>query len=503
MPALRTSSRRRRSSLALLSMNTLRHGNHGIGQASPKGVTFAPNVTPVTFVEPENDCLDSDPDSPTSALFPPVATPAPPSRKRCPPGKRRSQGYIPRPPNAFMLFRADFVRQKHVPGSIETNHGSLSKIIGNCWRALPLEEKRVWEVKAKHAKAEHKQMFPNYRFRPVHNKNKERKPKALIPAEDEKRCEDVAQLLLEGMKGEELAAAVKRLDRIRSDTPLHLPRRPSSVPLPHAFPSSIPALPFVEPSRPSSPQYMIPPRYTLPRRPSSAAPSLYRSWNEPFTIPREPSPMPEINASLFNGSYLDNAFPGSGTQLDASFDFGSMFSSLPGGVNSQQELFISPLDSISNSCDSQNSSAAAFLHAFTHLHSATPPVPPSTYSGSPAPSDFSLPVQAPKPHRAFDASHSQSAQMSQGKGNMINLDMDMSAYSQGLASFGIPLDMGLSYVVPEMPPLSFDISEQLFADAIQEHQQQQQAHQQQMPIVAPIAMPVDTGFNFNDVINDS
>jgi hypothetical protein len=162
-------------------------------------------------------------------------------------------------------------------------------------------------------------MYPDYRFRPVHNKNKERKPKTTIPAEDERRCEDVAQLLLEGMKGEELAAAVKRLDRIRSATPLHLPRRPSSVPLPHAFPISIPALPFVDPSRPSSPQYMIPPRYTLPRRPSSAAPSLYRSWNEPFTIPREPSPMPEINASLFNNSYLDNAFPGSGTQLDVSF----------------------------------------------------------------------------------------------------------------------------------------------------------------------------------------
>jgi hypothetical protein len=147
MPALRTSSRRRRSSLALrksvlsihlsfpkayhpVSMNPLKHSNHGIGQASPKGVTFAPNVTPVTFVEPDNDSLESDPESPTSSLFPPVATPAPPSRKRCPPGKRRSQGYIPRPPNAFMLFRADFVRQKHVPGSIETNHGSLSKIIG-------------------------------------------------------------------------------------------------------------------------------------------------------------------------------------------------------------------------------------------------------------------------------------------------------------------------------------------------------------------------------------
>lgn len=174
-----------------------------------------------------------------------------------------------------------------------------------------------------------------------------------------------------------------------------------------------------------------------------------------------------------------------------------MFSSLPGGVASQHELFISPLDSMV-SCDSQSSLAAASLHAYPHLHSATPPMPPSTYSGSPAPSDFSLPVQAPQPQRAFNLSHSQSAQMPQAKSNVVSFDADMSAYSQGLASFGIPLDMGLSYVVPEMPPLSFDISEQLFADAIQEHQQQHQ----QMPIVAPIAMPVDAGFNFNDVIHD-
>jgi hypothetical protein len=162
-------------------------------------------------------------------------------------------------------------------------------------------------------------MYPNYRFRPVHNKNKEKKPKTLIPAEDERRCEDVAQLLLEGMKGEELAAAVKRLDHMRSVTPHNLPRRPSSVPLPNSFPIAIPALPFVDPSRPHSPQHMNPPRHTLPRRPSSAAPSLYREWVEPFNIPREPSPMPEINASLFNGAYLDNAFPSTGSHVDPSF----------------------------------------------------------------------------------------------------------------------------------------------------------------------------------------
>jgi len=55
-----------------------------------------------------------------------------------------------------------------------------------------------------------------------------------------------------------------------------------------------------------------------------------------------------------------------------------------------------------------------------------------------------------------------------------------------------------------MPPLSFDISEQMFANALQEHhhqphQQQQQAH---LPIAAPVAVPVDTSFAFNNIINE-
>jgi hypothetical protein len=87
----------------------------------------------------------------------------------------------------------------------------------------------------------------------------------------------------------------------------------------------------------------------------------------------------------------------------------------------------------------------------------------------------------------------------QAKSTTTNLDGDMAAYAQGLANFNIPLDMGLSYVVPEMPPLSFDISEQMFSNALQEHQQQQQAH---VPIAAPVAVPVDAGFAFNDMINE-
>jgi hypothetical protein len=182
-----------------------------------------------------------------------------------------------------------------------------------------------------------------------------------------------------------------------------------------------------------------------------------------------------------------------------------MFGSLPGG-GSPQEMFISPLENVA-SVDSQNAYASlAPMNAFAQISHANSPVPASTYSGSPAPSDFSLPLHAThphaqsQPHRVLETVASQV----QAKSTMSNLDIDMAAYTQGLANFNIPLDMGLSYVVPEMPPLSFDISEQMFANALQEHQhqphqQQQQAH---LPIAAPVAVPVDASFTFNDIINE-
>jgi hypothetical protein len=172
-------------------------------------------------------------------------------------------------------------------------------------------------------------------------------------------------------------------------------------------------------------------------------------------------------------------------------DLGSMFSSLPGGT-SQQELFISPLDGAAT-LDSHSAYSSAPPNQYSLVSSMTPPISSSTYSGSPAHSDFSLPLHAPQPQRLFEASSQVHV-----KGNMANLDVDMTAYAQGLVNFNIPLDMGLSFAVPEMPPLSFDISEQMFADAFRQQQQQQQ----QLPMAAPIAVPVDTGFTFNEVINE-
>jgi transcription factor SOX7/8/10/18 (SOX group E/F) len=203
--------------------------------------------------------------------------------------------------------------------------------VGNCWRALPLEEKRVWEIKAKHAKAEHKARYPEYRFRPVHNKNKEKKKEKATPtAEDERRCEEVAQLLLDGMKGDQLAAAIRKLDedKVHVPPPTYLLRRPSSVPLPDsrfgATGITIPTLPFFAGSRPGSPVGKIShsARYILgQRRASSAQPSIPRYWGvaPPTSWQRDESPLPEADTSLFEPSFFNSNFSSQPMQSDSAF----------------------------------------------------------------------------------------------------------------------------------------------------------------------------------------
>ncbi|KAJ7868467.1 hypothetical protein B0H13DRAFT_1635719, partial [Mycena leptocephala] len=82
--------------------------------------------------------------------------------KRAPP----APSYIPRPPNAFILFRSSFIRSQNVPGRVEGNHSTLSKIIGKVWHALEPSERARWEDKARAAQAEHRRRYPDWRFRP-------------------------------------------------------------------------------------------------------------------------------------------------------------------------------------------------------------------------------------------------------------------------------------------------------------------------------------------------
>lgn len=388
MPAARYQSRRR-SSLAHLHIKASKY-------RAPRNVTFAQNITPATFNTPATTEGFAD-DAVTSALFPPSDIPRGPSRKR---GKnrRRSQGYIPRPPNAFMLFRADFVKQKHVPGSIEPSHTSLSKIIGSTWKALPEEHKEVWQKLAAKEAALHKAMYPDYKYCPRPSKKKPKvKMDEYVDEEDEQHREDVRILLLEGLKGEELAQALEELKRSRSSsctpstlegpgtqapTPApslppvseasssyiggspyvndnaYLPpasylRRPSSVPLPGNFPFQagfptfsfprMPSMNFEGVGIPAQQQQQQLPIH-LQRRPSSAQGAMTsRTWEAPFDTPAHHTfdTVPE-DSGMFDPNFDSTAFPG---QMTWSFDVPGTFPTGFDGMSiPPKEITISPLD---------------------------------------------------------------------------------------------------------------------------------------------------------------
>ncbi|KAK0469317.1 uncharacterized protein EV420DRAFT_1757106 [Desarmillaria tabescens] len=143
-----------------------------------------------------------------------------------------SSSYIPRPPNAFILFRSAFIRSQRISGRVEGNHSTLSKIIGMYWRALTNEEKQEWEAKAKVALEEHRRRYPDWRFRPGVNGGRGRgrggrgrRGRGRGGEGDgrgrEKRGGDperngkILDLLVEGRPREDLERAVQEWDRER------------------------------------------------------------------------------------------------------------------------------------------------------------------------------------------------------------------------------------------------------------------------------------------------
>ncbi|KAG6897854.1 hypothetical protein C0992_009991 [Termitomyces sp. T32_za158] len=181
-------------------------------------------------------------DRPDCLLFPPLNdTPSPrkPAHSR-----KKPEDHIPRPPNAFILFRSSFIKSQHVSTEVETNHSTLSKIIGLTWKNLPNDERLLWHAKAKEALDEHKRKFPQYAFRPNQSRQKssaEKRKVREVEPKDNTRCAKIAELLVEGKKGQELDAAIQEFDKhhvpevvTRFEAPLtaRMYRRSSSVPVP-------------------------------------------------------------------------------------------------------------------------------------------------------------------------------------------------------------------------------------------------------------------------------
>ncbi|TFK25398.1 hypothetical protein FA15DRAFT_655093 [Coprinopsis marcescibilis] len=177
---------------------------------SPGGIAFAPNVTPGTFHDPYPPSIHDD-DVGDSLLFPPQSDESAKPRKTH--ARKKPENYIPRPPNAFILFRSSFIRSQHVSTGVETNHSTLSKIIGLTWQNLPHEERQLWHRKAKLAEEQHRIKFPQYAFKPLHKKNGAKRKVREVGPKDHTRCAKIAELLVQGKKGKELDNAVREFDK--------------------------------------------------------------------------------------------------------------------------------------------------------------------------------------------------------------------------------------------------------------------------------------------------
>jgi hypothetical protein len=104
--------------------------------------------------------------SATSKIILPKPTYTPPDPSKKSHARKQPVGHIPRPRNAFILFRCDFVRQKKIPESVENDHRNISRIVGKIWREMTKEEKKPWVEMAEQEKRNHQQANPNYRFNP-------------------------------------------------------------------------------------------------------------------------------------------------------------------------------------------------------------------------------------------------------------------------------------------------------------------------------------------------
>jgi hypothetical protein len=73
--------------------------------------------------------------------------------------------HIPRPPNAFILFRASFIKSSAL-GALAgaTSPAELSRLAGRVWHALPPKERKRWEDRAEDALRRHRERYPEWRW---------------------------------------------------------------------------------------------------------------------------------------------------------------------------------------------------------------------------------------------------------------------------------------------------------------------------------------------------
>jgi HMG box factor len=80
-----------------------------------------------------------------------------------------SASKIPRPRNAFILFRQKYHQSVLDEGNVIRTNPEVSRELGRRWRALSPEEKNHWNNLANEEKKNHAKKYPGYRYTPRRN----------------------------------------------------------------------------------------------------------------------------------------------------------------------------------------------------------------------------------------------------------------------------------------------------------------------------------------------
>jgi hypothetical protein len=121
---------------------------------------------PPSLLTPIRAALAKYPEIPLPAV-PPSPLPPPPGKKKKRHGRKMSADHIPRPRNAFILFRSHAITSGLIPRSIGVkDHKNISQIVGGVWRGLSEVERQQWEELAEEEKRRHLAKYPNYAYRP-------------------------------------------------------------------------------------------------------------------------------------------------------------------------------------------------------------------------------------------------------------------------------------------------------------------------------------------------
>jgi hypothetical protein len=143
--------------------------------------------------------------------------------------------YIPRPRNAFIIFRAD--RSKRYQGRTA---GDISQLVAAEWKSLAGDVRARYERQADAEKQRHKVLYPHYRFQP------KQKPK-VKDKEERKKIETKAAEKLEERRAQKRAARARAKKRQEMERMMQQVA-PVSLPVPLGYPSQLDStshLPFI------------------------------------------------------------------------------------------------------------------------------------------------------------------------------------------------------------------------------------------------------------------